>query len=152
MAIREGGLDEPQVIALLNIQLEEAQANPTRGGAQMLDLAGLRRPDITFWSAWNDAGDLLGYAALRELEPGHGEIKSLRTSPNQLRRGAGAALISHILGVGRERGYRRLSFETGTTPAFDAVQALCRQFGFTYCDPFGDYTADPQSRFMSRAI
>lgn len=149
--IREDGLDEPAVIALLRAHLDEVRANPTPGGAHVLDLAGLKQPGVTFWSAWR--GDaLLGCGAIRELDAAHGEIKSMRTAPDQLRRGAGAALMAHMLGVARERGYRRLSLETGATPAFEAAQALYRQFGFTYCEPFGAYRADPLSRFMSRAL
>lgn len=149
--IREGGLDAPEVIGLLRTHLEEVRANPTPGGAHVLDLAGLKRPDISFWSAWRD-GALLGCSAIRELDPAHGEIKSMRTAPNQLRRGAGAALMAHMLGVARGRGYKRLSLETGATPEFEAAQALYRQLGFTWCDPFGDYAAHPMSRFMSRAL
>lgn len=117
----------------------------------MLDIAGLCRPDVTFWSAWRETA-LLGCAALRALEPDHGEIKGMRTAPDQLRRGAGAALMSHILGVARTRGLRRLSLETGTTSAFDAAHALYRQFGFTESAPFGPYRADPASRFLSRIL
>ena len=151
MEVREGGLDEPAVIELLRLHLEEVRTHPTPGGAHVLDLAGLKRPDMTFWSAWHD-GALLGCSALRELDPTHAEIKSMRTAPNQLRRGAGAALLAHMLGVARARGYRRLSLETGTTPQFEAAQALYRQLGFTNCDAFGDYRADPLSRFMTRVL
>jgi putative acetyltransferase len=151
MEIREGGLDDPAVIELLRLHMEEVRAKPTPGGAHVLDHAGLKRPDVTFWSAWRE-GALLGCSALRQLDATHGEIKSMRTAPNQLRRGAAATLMAHMLGVARSRGYRRVSLETGATPEFEAAQALYRQLGFTYCDPFGDYRADPLSRFMSRAL
>lgn len=151
MEIREGGLDDPAVIALIGAHLGDVRANPTPGSAQVLDLAGLKAPDVRFWSAWRD-GALLGCAALREIEPGHGEIKSMRTAPDQLRRGAGAALMSHLLAVAREQGLRRLSLETGTTPAFEAAQALYRQFGFTPGEPFGAYRNDPGSLFLTRVL
>ena len=112
MEIIEGGLDTPEVIELLRLHMESVRANPTPGGAHVLDAAGLKRPDITFWSAWRE-GKLIGCSAIRELDPAHGEIKSMRTAPDQLRRGAGASLMSHMLGVARSRGYRRLSLETG---------------------------------------
>ncbi|MEI9850457.1 MAG: GNAT family N-acetyltransferase [Sphingomonas sp.] len=76
----------------------------------------------------------------------------MRTAPDHLRRGAGTALMAHMMAVARERGYRRLSLETATTPEFEAAQALYRHFGFTYCEPFGEYAAHPLSRFMSRPI
>jgi putative acetyltransferase len=151
IAIREGGLDTPEVQALLRLHLDETAANATPGAAHVLDMAGLRRADVSFWTAWRDEA-LLGCAALCTIEAGHGEIKSMRTAPDQLRRGAGATLMSHILKVAREQGYRRLSLETGTTAAFDAATALYRQFGFTAAAPFGAYKADPASRFLSRVL
>jgi putative acetyltransferase len=149
--IREGGLDEPQVIALLNVHFAGMLANSPRDSCHFLDLSGLRAPGVTFWSAW-DGVDLLGCGALKELDPQHGEIKSMRTSAEHLRRGTGAALVSHILGVARGRGYKRLSLETGSGPAFEPAIALYRQFGFTECAPFADYKEDPFSRFLSRVL
>jgi putative acetyltransferase len=151
MEIREGGLDEPEVIDLLRVHLDEVRGQRTPGGAHVLDREGLKRPDVSFWTAWRGEA-LLGCGAIRQLDAAHGEIKSMRTAPDQLRRGAGIGLMAHMLGVARERGYKRLSLETGATPEFDAAQALYRQLGFTYCEPFGEYRADPLSRFMSRAL
>jgi putative acetyltransferase len=149
--IREGGLDEPQVVALLNVHFQGMLANSPKDSCHFLDLSGLRAPDVTFWSAW-DGADLLGCGALKQLDPAHGEIKSMRTAAEHLRRGTGAALVSHILGVARARGYKRLSLETGSGEAFDAAHALYRQFGFTECAPFADYKEDPFSRFLSRVL
>jgi len=126
-------------------------ANSPKDSCHFLDLSGLRAPGVTFWSAWDDA-DLLGCGALKELDPAHGEIKSMRTSAEHLRRGTGAALVSHILGVARGRDYKRLSLETGSGPAFEPAIALYRQFGFTECAPFAGYREDPFSRFMSRVL
>ncbi|MBO9624706.1 MAG: GNAT family N-acetyltransferase [Sphingomonas sp.] len=151
MQIREGGLDTPQVIALLQVHFAGMLANSPEGSCHFLDLSALRAPEVTFWSAW-DGEDLLGCGALKQLDAGHGEIKSMRTAAEHLRRGTGAALVGHILGVARERGYRRLSLETGSGPAFEPAHALYRQFGFTDCGPFGDYEEDPFSRFMTRVI
>ena len=151
MEIREGGLDDPQVIALLNVHFAGMLANSPKDSCHFLDLSGLRAPGVTFWSAW-DGDDLLGCGALKQLDPAHGEIKSMRTSAEHLRRGTGAALVSHILGVSRARGYKRLSLETGSGPTFEPAHALYRQFGFTECAPFADYKEDPFSRFMSRVL
>jgi putative acetyltransferase len=152
MQIREGGLDEPQVVALLQLHMQGMLANSPKDSCHFLDLSGLRAPEVRFWSAW-EGEDLLGMGALKELDAEHGEIKSMRTAPDQLRSGVGAALVSHILGVARERGYRRLSLETGHGPAFDAAHALYRKFGFTDCAAFAGYPADdPFSRFMTRVL
>jgi putative acetyltransferase len=151
MEIREGGLDDPRVVALLNVHFQGMLANSPKDSCHFLDLSGLRAPGVTFWSAW-DGDDLLGCGALKQLDPTHGEIKSMRTSEEHLRRGTGAALVSHILKVARERNYKRLSLETGSGAAFDAAHALYRQFGFTECAPFADYKEDPFSRFLSRIL
>ncbi|ATY33750.1 GNAT family N-acetyltransferase [Sphingomonas psychrotolerans] len=151
MEIRDGGLDDPQVVALLNVHFQGMLANSPKDSCHFLDLSGLRAPGVTFWSAW-DGEDLLGCGALKQLDPQHGEIKSMRTAAEHLRRGTGAALVSHILGVARARGYKRLSLETGSGEAFDAAHALYRQFGFTECAPFADYKEDPFSRFLSRVL
>jgi putative acetyltransferase len=152
MEIRDGGLDEPQVIALLRFHMEGMLANSPKDSCHFLDLSGLRAPGVSFWSVWN--GDaLLGVGALKQLDPEHGEVKSMRTAPDQLRSGVGAALVSHVLSVARQRGYKRLSLETGSGAAFEAAHALYRKFGFTDCPAFGDYPDDdPFSRFMTRVL
>lgn len=151
MDLREGGLDHPAVIALLEEHFAGMLANSPAGSCHFLDLSGLRGPDITFWTAWE--GDaLLGCGALKQLDPGQGEIKSMRTASGHLRRGVAAALLERIMETARVRGYRRLSLETGSGESFDAAQRLYRLFGFTECPPFADYRPDPFSRFMSRAL
>jgi len=113
-----------------------------------LDLESLRSPDITFWTSWeNDL--LLGCGALKELDPKHGEIKSMRTPIANRRRGAGRAILTHIIEVAKARGYERLSLETGTAEAFEPARKLYEGFGFGYCGPFGDYSEDPHSAFMT---
>lgn len=152
MDIREGGLNEPPVIELLRLHLASMHENSPPESVHALDLSGLKAPGVTFWTAWR-GGALMGCGALKELDATHGEIKSMRTAADQLRKGAGAAILSHILGVARARGYRRLSLETGSGPAFEPAHALYRRFGFTECGAFGNYPADdPFSRFMSCPI
>jgi putative acetyltransferase len=152
MEIREGGLDEPQVIALLRLHAAGMLENSPAESCHFLDLSGLKTPDVAFWSAWE--GDaLLGIGALKQLDAEHGEIKSMRTAPEHLGKGVGARILERILATARERGLRRLSLETGSTPAFDAARSLYRRFGFSDCGAFGGYPADdPFSRFMTRAI
>lgn len=152
MVIREGGLDDPQVIALLQVHAAGMLASSPAESCHFLDLSGLKVPEVTFWSAW-DGDTLLGIGALKELDPAQGEIKSMRTAEGHLGRGVGAAILQRILATARERGYTRLSLETGSSPAFDAAISLYRKFGFSDCGAFGDYPADdPFSRFMTRAL
>lgn len=151
MEIREGGLSDPRVIALLESHFAELLANSPEESTHFLDLSGLAAPDVTFWTAW--AGDdLLGCGALKQLDGRHGEIKSMRTARAHLRRGAAAALVEHILATARARGYARLSLETGSGPAFEPAHALYRRFGFAESEPFGSYREDPFSRFYTLAL
>ncbi|WP_408009847.1 GNAT family N-acetyltransferase [Pseudalkalibacillus sp. A8] len=116
-----------------------------------LDLEALRKPEITFWSAWKE-GELVGCGALKELDSQHGEIKSMRTSSSHLRKGAAKRILEHIIGEAKERGYRRLSLETGSMDAFVPARRLYENFGFQYCKPFADYIEDPNSMFMTKEL
>lgn len=148
MNIEDDDLSRPEIHALLEEHLQSMHALSPRESVHALDLERLRHPSIRFWSIW-DGGLLLGCGALRELDTTHGEIKSMRT-PQALRgRGAGRAILNHIISVARARGYVRLSLETGTAPAFIPAQRLYASLGFTRCGPFGDYVDDPNSLFMT---
>ncbi len=116
-----------------------------------LPLEGLRAPEISFWSAW-EGDELLGCGALKELDPRHGEIKSMRTVSAHLRKGVAAALLHHIVAEAQRRGYERLSLETGSMAAFAPARALYQRHGFRECGPFADYREDPNSVFMTRLL
>jgi putative acetyltransferase len=146
--IRAGGLDDPQVQTLLALHRAESIGSTPPGYRFALDLSGLRRPDVTFWSAW-DGETLLGMAALRELAPDHGEVKSMRSAPDALRQGVGRALLHHLIAAARARAYARLSLETGTAPMFGPANAMYEAAGFRDCPPFGDYPESPHNRFMA---
>ena len=148
MKIEVDDLSRPQIHALLDEHLRSMHALSPPESVHALDLARLRGPEITFWSAWAGAL-LLGCGALKELDPAHGEIKSRRTPDALRRRGAGRALLAHIVGVATSRGYQRLSLETGAAPPFEPAQRLYESVGFTRCGPFGDYVDDANSVFMS---
>ena len=148
MKIEIDDLSRPEIHALLNEHLQSMYALSPPESVHALDLEKLRNHGITFWSAW-DGSLLLGCGALKELDRKHGEVKSMRT-PNALRRrGAGLAILTHIIKVARSRAYERLSLETGSMEAFKPAQQLYESFGFTYCRPFGEYVEDPNSVFMS---
>ena len=148
MRIEIDDLTRPQVIALLNEHLSNMYALGPPESVHALDLSKLRQPDITFWTVWDD-GALLGCGALKELSCSHGEIKSMRTPAARRRTGAGRAVLAHIIGVARERGYRRLSLETGSSPAFLPAHNLYQSAGFARCGRFCGYADDPHSVFMS---
>lgn len=148
MQIELDDLRRPQIHALLNEHLRSMYALSPPESVHALDLDKLRQPGISFWSAW-EGPTLLGCGALKELDPQHGEVKSMRTPENLRRRGAGRAILAHLIEVARARGYQRLSLETGSMAAFLPAQRLYQSFGFEYCGPFGDYREDPNSRFMT---
>ena len=148
MNIEIDDLSRPEIHALLNEHVQNMYALSPPGSVHVLDLEQLRQPEITFWSAWDNAL-LLGCGALKAMSPTQGEIKSMRTPTDLRRKGAGRAILAHIIEVARTRGYERLNLETGNMAAFAPAHKLYESFGFTFCGPFGDYTDDPNSVFMT---
>jgi putative acetyltransferase len=146
--IIQGDFSDPHVAGLLRIHLTRARAETAPGSAHALDVAGLQRPDISFWTIWDDE-TLLGFGALKRLAVDHGEIKSMHTAQSLRGRGAGSAMLRHIIATARASGMSRLSLETGSWEYFRPAQALYRSHGFQECPPFGDYVPDPNSVFMS---
>lgn len=151
LTIRVDDLSGHEIATLLNSHLDAAIEHSPQGAVHALDLDGLRQPDVTLWSAWFGA-ELAGCGALRELSKKHGEIKSMRTTTRFLRRGVGAAVLAHMMKIARDRGYERLSLETGNTDDFAAARALYTKFGFLRCPPFGDYVDDGFSMCMTRLV
>jgi putative acetyltransferase len=148
--VREDDLTGTEVVALLEQHLDDMHSHTPAESVHALDVERLRDPDsgITFWSAWTD-DRLAGCGALKELDPEHAEIKSMRTADDVRGRGVAGALLTHLIGEARRRGYRRLSLETGSNPPFAAARRLYERHGFVYGEPFGDYELDPWSVFMS---
>lgn len=151
MDIRLDDLGGAEIRALLREHLDDMHRLSPPESVHAFDIERLRQPGVTFWSVWSGAR-LLGCGALRELTPEHGEVKSMRTAMAHRRSGAGRAVLAHIMDEARRRAYRRLSLETGSMPAFAPAHRLYESFGFTYCGPFGDYVADPNSVFMTRSL
>jgi putative acetyltransferase len=151
MNIVNDDLSHPAVKALLAEHMRGMVRHCPPGSIHSLDLDGLRSPDVSFWTAWFDQ-ELLGCAALKELDARHGEIKSMRTARKHLGKGVAAELLRHIMTVAHDRGYGRLSLETGSGPAFEPAHALYQKFGFEFCGPFHEYGPDPSSRFMTRRL
>ncbi len=137
--------------ALLEQHFAGMLANSPAGSCHFLDFDGLNAADVTFWSI-HHGGNLAGCGALKMLDAAHGEIKSMRTADAFLRQGAAARMLDHIIAEAHRRGLTRLSLETGSGAAFEPAIALYRRYGFSDCEPFGDYRPDPFSRFMTRAL
>ena len=149
--VRRDDPTSPALAALLALHVVGARAHTPPENAHVLDADELADAAITFWSAWLD-GDLAGMAALRELEPDHGELKSMRTAPAALRCGVARTLLAHVVAEARRRGYARLSLETGTSAYFQPAVALYLRHGFVDCGPFGGYAASAENRFLTRPV
>ena len=151
LEIRIDDLKGSKIQVFLVEHLQDMMKHSPPESVHALDLEELRKPEITFWSAWRD-GELLGCGALRELDPEHGEIKSMRTASAHRRQGVAAKLLKHILEEARSRNYKRVSLETGSMDAFAPARNLYAKFGFRSCGPFGEYVEDPNSVFMTKEL
>lgn len=149
--IRRDDLTGPQIRALLEEHLRSMHSLSPPESVHALDLEGLRRPEVTFWTVWSAAG-LLGCGALKQIDACHGEIKSMRTVAAHLRNGVGRAMVAHIIAEARRRNYTRLSLETGAQDAFEPARRLYEGFGFSRCGPFEGYAEDPNSVFMTMEL
>ena len=151
MQIKRDDLTDPRVLALLEEHLRDMRSTTPPESIHALDLSGLRKPEVTFWTVWSE-GELLGCGALKEIDPGHGEVKSMRTAMAHRHAGVAKVMLGHILRVAAERGYRRVSLETGSQAAFEPARRLYESFGFGYGPPFEGYGPDPNSVFMTRLL
>ncbi|MCX4027230.1 GNAT family N-acetyltransferase [Endozoicomonas sp. SM1973] len=147
MEIKVDDLNGSEVTALLLEHLQHMFEYSPPESVHALNLDGLRQTDVTFWSIW-EGNELAGCGALKELDCGHGEIKSMRTASSHLRKGVGATMLQHLIDEARRRNYQQLSLETGSMDYFKPAHQLYYKFGFTLCGPFANYTDDPNSLFM----
>ena len=146
--IKRDDLTSAEIAKLLADHLREMNQQSPPESVHALDLEKLRQPGITFWAIWN-GDELVGCGALIELDENHAEIKSMRTTAKYRGKGAGKLMLRHILDEAKQRGYKRLSLETGSTAAFEPARRLYASHGFIDCEPFADYVLDPHSVFMT---
>jgi putative acetyltransferase len=151
MEIKEDDLYGPEIAKLLQEHLDDMAIHSPPESIHALNLEELRQPELTFWTLWNDT-ELTGCGALKELSEQHGEIKSMRTVKEFLRQGVAAKILQYIITEAISRGYQQLSLETGSMQAFEPARLMYQRFGFEYCSPFADYTADPNSLFMTKTL
>jgi len=149
--IVEDDLTGEQVIALLAYHLAEMHTLSPPCKVHAMPVERLREPDVTFYSAW-DGDKLAAVGALRQLDAKRGELKSMRATPEYRGKGAGEAILVHLVEEARKRGYDWLGLETGRPAAYIPAQNLYRKHGFTDCADFGDYIGDDISMCMSRAL
>ncbi|GAA3151811.1 GNAT family N-acetyltransferase [Streptomyces rameus] len=151
MNISVDDLSGSEIIDFLDAHVKEMRSITPLESKHALDLEGLRKPEVTFWTI-KDGEALVGCGAIKRLDADHAEIKSMRTDPSRKRSGIASKLLAHIIAEARLMGYSRLSLETGATDFFAPARALYEKFGFEYCAPFADYKEDPNSAFMTRLL
>jgi putative acetyltransferase len=149
--IKVDDLSDPRIAEFLADHLRDMYATSPPESVHALDLDRLKKPEITFWTAWNDA-ELVGCAAIKRLDADHAELKSMRTSPRHRRKGIAANILRFIMDEARIAGYRRMSLETGSMAFFEPARALYARHEFQFCGPFADYMLDPNSVFMTRHL
>jgi len=137
----------PDVSALLGVHLAHMQSQTPPENSFALDVSGLLDPAVTLYSC-RRGGVLLAIGALKDLGDRHGELKSMHTAETARRTGIGRAMLIHLIGVARNRGYRLLSLETGSVAGFEPARVLYTSAGFTECSAFADYAPSPYNMFM----
>jgi putative acetyltransferase len=151
MKIRIDDLTGPEIAAFLEEHIQDMRAVSPPESKHALDLNGLRRPEITFWTAWNGL-ELAGCCALKTLSPNEGEVKSMRVSKRYRGEGIGRILVEHLVKEAQSRGMLRLFLETGAMEFFLPARRLYERMGFVPCGPFHGYQPDRNSVFMTRAL
>jgi putative acetyltransferase len=157
MHIRLDDLSDPRIAQFLEEHLQDMRATSPPESVHALDLSKLRDPSVHFWSAWlGEAGatdsTLVGTVAIKRLDAQHAELKSMRTSAVFRGKGIAKQVLLYVLDRARGLGFQRLSLETGTQPFFAPAHRLYLAHGFEPCGPFGNYTLDPHSRFLTMAL
>ena len=156
--IRLDDLSDPRIAQFLEEHLQDMRATSPPESVHALDLSKLRDPSVHFWSAWLPAdsgaldGRLVGTGAIKRLDAQHAELKSMRTAAAFRGKGIAKQVLLHILEQSRALGLQSLSLETGTQPFFAPAHSLYLTHGFAPCGPFGSYTLDPHSRFLTMAL
>ena len=141
----------PEIAALLDLHLAEMHRWSPACKVHAMPAERLAEPDVTFFSAW-DGDTLASLGALKELDPTRGELKSMRAAPAYRGKGAGQAILRHLIAEAERRGYTWLGLETGRPEPFLPAASLYRKHGFAECENFGDYVSDEFSMCMSRAL
>jgi putative acetyltransferase len=145
--IREDDLSGSATRDLVRLHLVGMHAHSPPGSVFALDLSGLTAPNVMVWSAWH-GHSIAGMGALKDLGNRAGELKSMRTHPDFIRRGVASHLLEHIIGIARARGMIRLSLETGTGPYFEPAISLYRRRGFLDGVEFADYRRSEFNQFL----
>ena len=148
MKIKIDDLSDPAVISFLHEHLEHMVKVTPSGCVHALDIGALKKPEITFWTGWDDH-ELLCCGAMKRLDNQTAELKSMRTAPSHLCKGLASLLLGHILNEAKKMAIKKLYLETGSYAEFEPARNLYEKFGFEYTQPFADYSDNPNSVYMA---
>lgn len=141
----------PALRPLILRHLREMEAASPPGSSHALDPEALAEPGMAFFLL-QEAGLPCAFGALKPLEPGHGELKSMHVLAEARGRGLGRRLLRGLMAQAVAAGMERVSLETGRPPAYAAAVALYLAEGFAECPPFAGYGPDPASLFLTRRL
>ena len=144
----EGNFDNLEVNNLLKKHFIELRSVSPAGSTHVLDIDGLKDPSIKFWSLWEN-NKLIGCGALKFLEKGHGEFKSIRVADEFRKKGIGERIINHLIEEAKKLEISKLSIETGAGEFFAPARKLFNKFGFKKSEPFAHYKVDPNSCYFT---
>jgi putative acetyltransferase len=147
----EGNFDNPKVKEMLIKHFVELRLASPESSTHVLDIAGLKDPTIKFWSLWKK-DELMGCGALKFLDKGHGEFKSIRVEDNFRKKGNGVYVIKHLIDEAKQLNINKLSLETGAGKFFLPARKLFINCGFKVCEPFSHYKNDNNSIYMRLLI
>ena len=147
----EGNFEHPEVNELLTKHFIELRAASPEGSAHVLDIPGLKVSSIKFWSLWEDE-KLMGCGALKFLDKGHGEFKSIRVNDKFRDKGYGIKIVNHLIEEAKKLNIRRLSIETGAGKFFEPARKLFNKCKFEPCEPFAHYKKDKNSIYLTKHI
>lgn len=151
MKIRKDNVTDQRVINLIEDHMQKMELYSPPSALHHLEINEYEDPKLTVWTAWEN-DELLGVGALKKLNGKHGELKSIKTHPDHLRKGVAQQLVSYILKQAVLAGYNQVSLETGSQEEFKPALEFYKSIGFDECGPFSDYKDDPASVFMTQRI
>lgn len=141
--------DQPEVRAMLEKLDAYCAALYPAESNHLLDIDALLAGDVLFLVARDIDGAAVGCAALAN-RGAYGEVKRMYVDEARRGLGTGRKLLEHLAMFARMSGLGELKLETGIHQP-EAI-ALYEGFGFSRCEPFGDYRPDPLSLFMEKRL
>ncbi len=151
LRIERADFQHPSLLAFLAAHHADMAPQSPAESQHALGLEALKQPGVRLWVGWIGE-QLVATCALAHLAPGHEELKSMRTDPELRGRGIASKMLEHTITEAVSRGVKQISLETGSVEFFASARRLYAANGFSPCEPFGSYTHDPYSTYMSLSL